>query len=236
MTAEEFAEFVTYYYQHPRPEQIGRAIESLGPSGILGRGGILDARQYNHRAYTCVGFFARIFADNPDRVPEWKKIIDREEQNRETRDWLHEALALNTPRGKRVAATSTERHWGAFFASGDTGYLQMMVHRLEFLERENRATFDLGAKAMLSLAYHAPRHPLVRRMLEAARKEAAPRKRQLIDDLLNKDFAAVKQEVHNLTWDRIRDYPVNVESLGSLNPPGYRIDHGEILQDYHLPR
>lgn len=207
MTAQEFTVFLTYYYRHPQPELISRAIESLAPSNFLDRGNTSSDLFGQHR-YTCVGFFAEVFAANPNRVAGWKKIIERPGQDGTTRYWLRRALHLRRP--KAILAFGPDRpsdisdidedfvFWGAFFASGDPAYLRKLVDRLDYLDEADYSLFDAGGEAMVLFAYNGPHHPLVRHTLEAVRKEVKPRTRQLIDDLLHKDLAAVLQEVASM--------------------------------------
>ncbi|HWA86580.1 MAG TPA: hypothetical protein VG710_10185 [Opitutus sp.] len=227
MTAQELAQFVTYYYRHPQPERIARAIESLGPSGFLNSSGILEPPQYTRRAYICVGFFAKVFAANPEQVAQWRKTVDQ--QNWQTRDWLRLALKLSAPGAKlrHGSSSETERCWGAFFASGHPGYLRQLVRQLEFLDHEDRESFNLGVKAMLSLAYHVPSHPLVRQTLEEARKRAAPQPRRLIDDVLNQDLAAMQKEIQGRAGKLMPDSPFNANSL-SRHPSGSSPDRSRI--------
>lgn len=210
MTAEELAVFVTYYYRHPQPELIARAIESLAPTKFLDRGD-MSSYFFHQSAYTCVGFFAEVFAANPDRVAEWEKLIDRRGQDGTTRFWLRKALQLRLPGailafgfGRPSDLSDLDEifvYWGAFFASGNPAYLRKLVDRLENVDDANQAFFDAGAEAMVLFAYNGPHHPLVRQTLEAARKDVRPRTRELIDDLLNKEMAAVLQELWNMDHD-----------------------------------
>lgn len=210
MTAEELAVFVTYYYRHPQPELIARAIESLAPTKFLDKGD-MSSYLFHQSAYTCVGFFAEVFAANPDRVAEWEKLIDRWGQDGTTRFWLRKALRLRRPGA--ILAIGLDNppscsdldqiyvFWGAFFASGNPTYLRKLVDRLKSVDDANQTFFDAGAEAMVLFAYNGPHHPLVRQTLEAARKDVRPRTRELIDDLLNKDLAAVVQEVLDMDHD-----------------------------------
>ncbi len=205
MTAEEFAQFATYYYRQPQPELIAGAIESLGPSGFLDSGGKQYSYWYNQRGYTCVGFFAEVFAANPARTTEWRKLIDRRGQDGDIRFWLRKALKLCRPGALLELGPKspdsvglTDIYWGAFFASGNPAYLRKLIDRLRLVNDGDRSVFYAGADAMVSLAYNAPHHPLVRQTLEAARKDADPRTRKLIDDLLQEDVATVRQEIREV--------------------------------------
>lgn len=230
MSAQELAQFVTYYYQHPQPERIARAIESLGRIEFQDMGSRFSY-QYNLRAYTCIGFFAEIFASNPAQLTEWRKVIEDRVEDGTTRTRLRKALSLSRPGTTLVSRVSSqsvmsevdENHvfLGAFFASGNPVYIRKLVDQLQFVDDANQSLFDAGGVAMVSLAYNAPHHPLMRQTLETVRREVKPRTRELIDDVLNKDLASLLQELlkmdrdpnseandrNQLPWRRPLDFP-----------------------------
>jgi len=192
MPAAELNIFATFYYRHPRPELVAGAIEAFGPSGFA-----------QDRSQVFVGFFAEVFAANPDRRAEWRKLIDR--QDPPGRGWLHSALYMNPARAILASTDHSVRLndlcWGAFFASGNPAYLRRLVDQLRLIDgysEQNQTPYWVGATAMWSLARNAPGHPLVRVTLEAIRKETDPRTRDLIDDLLRKDPSSIKREISDL--------------------------------------
>jgi hypothetical protein len=186
---------------------VGSAIESLGQSQLFGTYAMNSQRKYRN-SYTCVGFFAEVFAANPERVVEWQKLIERPGQDGDTQYWLRKALKLGRPgtslapgSDKRSGFTEVEESYvlqGAFFASGDAAYIRMLANRVELVDEVNPRLFIAGAETMVILAANAPQHPLLRQTLEAVRQEARPRTRELVDDLLTKDFALVLQELADM--------------------------------------
>jgi hypothetical protein len=62
---------------------------------------------------------------------------------------------------------------------------------------------------MWSLASNLPAHPLVRTTLEAARTGADPHARKLIDDLLEKDPATIRQEIRAMNSGQRYEMTVN---------------------------
>jgi hypothetical protein len=74
MTAEAFAGFATFYYQHSEPDLIARAIESPGAAKFLNAADRYSY-QYQQRVAVFAGFFAEVFATNPDCVAEWRKVV-----------------------------------------------------------------------------------------------------------------------------------------------------------------
>jgi len=213
MTPAQLDEFATHYYLHPRPELIAAAIEGLDSSRFLEPGvGSPIGPRLNGYFWTFVGFFAEVFAANPDRVDEWQKLGRKQEW--QTRDCLQAALkysqpgallAVNGPWVLRPGAilslgnswgSADEARWGAFFASGNAAYLRKVVAQLREIDPRDPTVVSLAP--MWSLARQAPEHPLVRTTLEAARADADPHTRALIDDLLTKDVEAIRKQVADL--------------------------------------
>jgi len=218
MTAEEIAQFATFYYQHPEPDLIARMLESLGPSKFFPSS--KSSADELHRAFKAIGFIAEIFSANPNRVAEWRKIIDGPGQNKDTRFWLnlafdpHRPTVLINPRSgdsDHLVFVSTDYLWGAFFASGNREYLRLLVDRLAWIADHGSAQPLEGADVMVSLAYNAPYHPLVRQTLEESRQKASRATRALIDDLLVNDLPTVRRKARGFVDNRtdFPDYPYN---------------------------
>jgi hypothetical protein len=206
MTSAELDRFAAHYYLHPQPELIPAAIEALGPSGFM-----------KDRRWVFVGFFTEVFAANPDRMPEWRKLIASTHWS--TRDCLQTALKLSRP-GVVLSLDGrwyyrpwailwlgnpwgrvNEMRWGAFYASGNPAFLRKVVDQLRLIDAIPSAPgsrFWEGADAMWTLARNAPEHPLVRVTLEVIRKESDPRTRDIISDVLTKDQSAIQEEIRNL--------------------------------------
>lgn len=236
MTAREFDQFATYYYLHPQPELIARAIESLAPGDFLDSADRQYPYNFRKRAYTCVGFFAEVFADNQDRLAQWRKIIDQPATDGEVQYWLRKALKLSR-RGATFEFESDDPSGldeihelgGAFFSSGNPEYLRKLIDRLKLVDDTDWKFFDAGAEDMVFLVSNAPHHPLVRQTLEAARKDVNPRTRELIDDLLNKSMDGVLQEIRDI--DRGTSYSNPGDSRNDLpwrrpSPPATPIPSG----------
>jgi len=183
MTAEELDRFVTWYYRQPQPELVGPAIAALDSSGLL-----------KDRAEVFVGFFAEVFAANPDRVETWRKA--GRQQGRTLSQVIDSAVELSSPGAvlaeKEQSVEQNDRCWGAFFASGNPAYLRKLAGRLPLIDDLDPSEFWVGATALWSLARNAAGHPLVRPTLEAFRTTAEPRARDLIADVLGKDPAAIR--------------------------------------------
>lgn len=194
MTTGELDRFATYYYLDPQPDRIPAAINALGPSGFL-----------EHRATAYLGFFAGVFAANPDRIAEWKRVILR--QYDPARSQLLKALKLSgSPDSlKKYEETlaANDQYWGAFFATGDPAYVREVIGQLKcFDETDDANRFAVGAIALWSLAFHGPHHPLVRSTLQAAEATANPGVRELIAELLSKDQRAIRAKIAKVHRDR----------------------------------
>ncbi len=223
--------FITHYYQRPRPEQVSILIDTLATHGLLDPGR-QDMAASRRRArvhasapqdpgrrrhppaapalsyWGFVGFFAELFAANPDRIEEWQRLGAKDWI---TRDCLRaaakfsrpgELLAVKGPYILRPAAifslgnswgSANEARWGGFLASGNPAYLRQFIDQLQEIDLVlgNPAALD----AMLILAAYAPAHPLIRTSLEAARADASEKTRRYIDDLLTKNLREIQLEV-----------------------------------------
>jgi hypothetical protein len=203
MTEDELARFVARYSIHPRPELVERAIEGVGVAGT---------EYLNARGYEFVGFFAEIFAANPERVAAWRKVIGR--QSRPVRSLFRLALRL----GKPGAVIGTEEssmqinsmYWGAFYATRNPAYLHKLVDQLVLLDSDREERFNVGSMAMRMLSWQASNNPLVRPVLEECRVGATPRTQKLITDLLQKPAAAIREDLAQFHRSRIffRGHPV----------------------------
>ncbi|HVT72714.1 MAG TPA: hypothetical protein VHD61_06225 [Lacunisphaera sp.] len=201
-SAQDLAQFMTYYYRQPRPELVTRAIEVLAGSEFLPSGERHDP-SYQPRARIVVGFFGGIFASHPEKLAEWRQVIERRVDDSLTRKSLHEALELasaGAQRGTQGMPASPYTCWGEFLATGDQAFLRALVDPIQSNDG-SRGRNGAAAATMMLLAYNAPYHPLVGQVIEAARAEATARGRELLDDLLHKDLAAVGQEARNMTSD-----------------------------------
>jgi hypothetical protein len=214
MSGRDFAALATYYYQHPQPDMIGRAIVSLESNGVLNPAERLSY-QYRQRAGICVGFFAEVFGANPDRLPEWRKLIDQRVRDSLTRSWLRSALLVGRrPHGVLDVKSSensdvSNLYWGAFLASGDPAYLRKLVDQLNKVDDPTGLSFQRGATAMMLLAYNAPHHPLIGKTLEAMLAQVDPRTRELIGHIQHKSVADVRREIANMepTVDDLPMFP-----------------------------
>ncbi len=134
-----------------------------------------------------MAFFSEVFAANPDRLPQWQVLIEK--QDEQTKAALQRALSMSKAGGvltlRGHSPELNDSYWGAFFASGNPAYLRKLVDQLRYFdERDDLALFMAGASAKWSLASNAESHVIVRSTLETAKRNADTRTQELITELL----------------------------------------------------
>lgn len=116
-------EFIMHYFQHPQPEQVGTIMRKIIE--------IFPSTQQCNAIPGTLTFFAEIFRAHPDRVPEWKTIIDTMPADwKQCFEW-----SLSYARGEKGDITEREpvspdildACWGAFLASGDKKYAEHVL-------------------------------------------------------------------------------------------------------------
>lgn len=178
-TPQELGQFLRYYYADPSPDLVDDAIKVL----VIHRG-----LQGTDAGALVIGFFGQVFHDHRDRLDRWSKLIAQIDPT--TRATLGEAMEFSGNPRQFLENTppSPERNelcWGAFFASGDRAYLDMLIGRLRHLnERDDLNLYVTAAAAQWSLATHAEDHPRVREALERAKSGASPDFEKILEETL----------------------------------------------------
>lgn len=190
MSGDELDSFVQGYYLHPKPEHIADAIKAVGPNGYV---------QKNVWGFTA--FLGEVFTAHPDRLPEWQKLIAR--QDKFVRDFLQHSLDLCQSGGVLAftghSAVLNDMYWGAFFASGNPAYVRKLIDQLKYFdERKDKDLFFAGVTTKWSLLANAERHPLVRKTLEDARAGADARTREIIDTMFKQGADDARREMHEI--------------------------------------
>lgn len=188
-TPEDLAQFIDTYYQHRRPELIGRAIELLPSSPDM---------NVPFAAGPTLAFFSEVFSANPDRLGEWQAIIDK--QDARTKLFLLRALAWSKGGGVLAVeghSTGTnDFYWGGFFATGNPVFIERLVGEMKYAdERDNFQLWAAGATAKWSLASNARQHPLVRTILESEKSTADKQTQDMITEVLTRDPADLQREM-----------------------------------------
>jgi hypothetical protein len=190
-TLDDVDRFTQTYYQQPRPELISDLIQGLSSVGLA---------QRPHAAPPLISFLSEVFAANPSRMTEWRAVPIEDQTARQL---VGQALNLSKYGGVMSktghSAELNDMYWGAFFATGNTAYLQKLVDQLHYYdERDNEALFLVGATAKWSLASNARSHPVVRSTLTGNTLSTDQRTRDIVIQLLAQDPAQVKQETEEI--------------------------------------
>lgn len=186
---EDLAQFIGTYYQHPRPELIGRAMELLPSSPDM---------NVPSAAGPTMAFFSEVFSANPDRLSEWQSTIDK--QDARTKSFLSRAVVWSKEGGVlKVDGHSSginDLYWGAFFATGKPVFIERLVGEMKYAdERDNFELWGAGATAKWSLASNARQHPLVRTILESGKSTADKQTQDMITEVLTRDPADLQREI-----------------------------------------
>lgn len=168
---EDFDNFVQHYYLQPQPGLVLPAIEFAGTSRLF--------TKHEEFALPVTAFFSALFSKYPESIDGWKKSV--EQQDAQTQTYLLKAVG-NTPRQLAAQANSgmarNDIYWFAFFADGDTSYLDEIIAQLKYLdERKDFALFLTAATAEWSLTSNSKEHLLVRSTLETY-------KRNCVDEIM----------------------------------------------------
>jgi hypothetical protein len=192
-TPADIEDFTQTYYQHPQPNAIPRLVDALHSTGIFQKSSAMPPY---------VGFFSEIFAANPEKLPQWEALIDK--QDDETRIVLERALSLSKAGGVVTldghSPELNDMYWGAFFASGDSSFTRKLVEQLRYWdERDDFQLFGTGMTAKWSLASNAQSHVAVVLDLYTQKvNNPDKRTRELIAELLEQGPERVKQEAREI--------------------------------------
>lgn len=182
--------FMSTYYQRPDPTRVPQAIDAFAADGLA-----FDASA----ASPVMTFFSLVFAANPERMKAWeadlktkdavsKAALEMAVFYSQNPDWV-----LQQP---FHTATTNDMYWAAYYATGDSRYVQRVIDQLIYCdERTDVNLYLVGASAQWSLAGNLQEHPEVRGIMEKASQGATARIQQLLHE-------AVKQtpdELHAAT-------------------------------------
>ena len=179
------------YYLHPQPDRIAEVIDALSSTGFV--------KPTNESV--AIGFFSEVFAANPNRVPEWQIHISKQDDR--TKAILERAFSVSKTGGLfnniGHSAQLNDGWWAGFFASGNPKFIDKLIEQLQYCDdRSDEMLFFVGATAKWSLASNARTNPLVRSTAENAKTTASARQRELINEVLNKDPALIKEEIKEI--------------------------------------
>ena len=197
-TPEDLDRFMNKYYLQPRPDRIADAMLMLTTSGVL---------QIAEAVGPITGFFSEVFLTTPSRMSEWKSAIDK--QPGFAKSVLDSAVSWSKAGGVlQLPGRSPQMndfYWGAFFASGNPLYVKKLLELAAFAtERNDFPAWMIGATAKWSLASNSRQHALVHSILEQEKRTSDKRKEELVDDILKRDPARMRQEMVDFRNKQIR--------------------------------
>ncbi len=186
---EDLNNFVLHYYLHPQPELVIPAIEYAGTIRLF--------TKHEELALPVTAFFSVLFSMYQESIDEWKKSVDQ--QDTQTQKFLIKAMG-NTPRQLAAQENSgmarNDIFWFAFFANGDTSYLDEIIGQLKYLEeRKDFGLFLTAATAEWSLTSNSKNHLLVKATLETYKRNCVEENMCLIfDKILTQSPAQIEAE------------------------------------------
>jgi|SRR5208282_1500389 len=188
---DQVEEWLTYYYQHPRPDLLVSALRFMSKDGWL---------QKSDAQAPLVAFLSRVFIANPDRLKGWAADVANDSEDEKvtvaTALWMVDgdksqevlgAITRDGPATFQVKVKSLQANrppdllkdeinspqfldalWGAFFATGNERYVQRLISALPMLDAEGDVMKMLiGGAAQWSLTSNAVQHPKVMEICEA---------------------------------------------------------------------
>jgi|GEM_PF-1778890 len=185
----DFDAFFEGYYRDPQPDMVGAALAFAGANIPFD----------NEQVFApLVAFFVEVFADNPERMPEWLAVIDQLPEK--ARQALKLAAVASSDPDKMFAGIEpspmlNDLCWGAFFASGDQKYLSRLMAQVSHLdEREDLNLYLSAVSAKWSLASNLRTHDAVKAAIEAAVGSAEGAHAKDLQDILVVDPARIWDE------------------------------------------
>jgi hypothetical protein len=195
---EEVNTFVMSYYREPKPELVWQLLDFLGTGDDLrckGGPGL-------------VGFLAEFLATHPERVRGLSRLARSKSRllenvfrdGRRLSRFGERALILRIDTVhfhnrfwcalhlEPFSPPLNDLFWGAYYASGDTRYLDRLIEHMRLVEeQQDPIIFLAGATARWSLGCHACSDPMVCRYLESVKSNHELGTRNHIELVLSVD-------------------------------------------------
>lgn len=173
---DPYHDWFTYYYMDKNTTKVPDFLKWLQQSAIL--------ENNAERLAATEGFLSIVFKDNAAQADGWNHLIPYTGKAKEAVEY---AAHHPTDPGDLDIKTSQDidKVWGAFFASGDTQYLQKIVNVLEpkksFFGKEKQ-DMSLHKAAAWSLGSNMTQHEAVDRFLQ---NESKKRQGKVAEELSN---------------------------------------------------
>lgn len=215
---EEAAEWLTYYYLHPRPDLMVSSLDYLSQQGYLQKQNTLPALS---------GFLGRLFAADPSlakvaveklgrsdqkvvvsyavwlsKLPNTTELLDaiaKDSKSDDVKSVTKELLYREPPKsikGELNNPADVDALWGAFFATGDPAYVTTVISGLSLKNDDNDANKAIGVVAESSLAINASQHPRVMQICEKEMTNASEPKRQLLAAVIERAKSGLQPGNH----------------------------------------
>ncbi len=186
----DLGELMDSYYLDPRPEFIDEAIYALSESDIL---------ENSETFPPAVGFLTEVFSSNPTRIGAWKETISKQPDG--PRGVLTNALKLSADTSAiktalPVSPSQNDMFWGAYFASGDIAYLDLLISNLAFCdERKDLNLFLTGGSAKWSLSSNIRQHFRVKEHVQTRLVDLNGTKNQPLNEAIESAPGDLKEEM-----------------------------------------
>ena len=186
----DFDQLMDTYYLDPRPEFVGLFIGKLSDRGVL---------ENPDSAPPAIAFLAEVFAANPEKVSDWETTI--EAQPEPTRTRLFDALKLSGDPGairdiNPPSPSLNDMFWGAYFASGNTQYLDAIIEKITLSDdRVDLNNFLVGGSAKWSLSSNIRNHLRVKQHVEARLLSSEESTRIHLTEVIEKSPSELRSEM-----------------------------------------
>ena len=200
ISQEQISLEVQSFYQHPSYTLLSDIIKSMDADSTF-----LSEEHYP----PFIGFLTVAFSKYHEKYEDFKEIA---EGLRFKGSLILYCLKLSGIKDTILNwpghdASINDMHWGGFFASGDSRYLQRLVSEMQYCgDRDSLMLFPTGATAKWSLCANARNYPEVKQYLEHASETADSALKPQIIESLN----STPNELRNEMNDGIKQFSNNI--------------------------
>ncbi len=210
-------EWTTYYYLHPKPEEVARALKTIDSKGYFGNQDVQAPLS---------GFFAEIFRANPEQIEAWVTpyrgrpglhilysalwVADSSQSKAALKAFAEAATpdeagmisSLLTSPPPNIESTDINSPavldylWGRFMASGSEACVLRVIDQMKLANTKgNIGVMLIGGAAQWSIAANSRQHEKVQAIVKARAATADPTTRKMLKEILRKIEAEKKAHV-----------------------------------------
>ncbi|MFW5808060.1 MAG: hypothetical protein ACOCWH_03295 [Spirochaetota bacterium] len=187
---EDFIGHLQRYFRKKNPEMIDAAIRYLATE----YGTVTD-----HSYPGFAAFFAKVFSDNPKRLPVWREQLNTYEIRSNAATVFQMAMTYtleNMIRQQEFNPTLNDILWGGYYASGERTYVVQVIENMKHLdERNNLMHFVTSHSAKWSLSVNSRSHHEVKKIIQDEIRSKSPYKAAL-EEVLKKDPDTINEEMN----------------------------------------